>query len=108
LPAFLLAITLIFLVLAAQFNSFRDPFIILLGSVPLALFGSAGYGEVLGLISTPYLVLTAVAPALLALVVEAWGYLGAGLALFAVGLVAGLAIEAMTLWYESLAARTAA
>lgn len=32
-----LAVVLIFLVLAAQFNSFRDPFIILLGSVPLAL-----------------------------------------------------------------------
>jgi multidrug efflux pump len=36
-----LAIVLIFLVLAAQFNSFRDPFIILLGSVPLALVGAA-------------------------------------------------------------------
>jgi multidrug efflux pump len=35
-----LAITLIFLVLAAQFNSFRDPLIILLGSVPLAMFGA--------------------------------------------------------------------
>ncbi|MBK8753954.1 MAG: efflux RND transporter permease subunit [Candidatus Competibacteraceae bacterium] len=35
-----LAIILIFLVLAAQFNSFRDPLIILLGSVPLALFGA--------------------------------------------------------------------
>ena len=40
LPAFLLALTLIFLVLAAQFNSFRDPLIILLGSVPLAMFGA--------------------------------------------------------------------
>ena len=40
LPAMLLALILIFLVLAAQFNSFRDPFIILLGSVPLALFGA--------------------------------------------------------------------
>src|SRR5438874_844245 len=38
---FALAIVLIFLVLAAQFNSFRDPFIILLGSVPLAMFGAA-------------------------------------------------------------------
>jgi multidrug efflux pump len=37
---FLLAVVLIFLVLAAQFNSFRDPFIILLGSVPLAIFGA--------------------------------------------------------------------
>jgi multidrug efflux pump len=35
-----LALLLIFLVLAAQFNSFRDPFIILLGSVPLAFFGA--------------------------------------------------------------------
>ncbi|MEM9103748.1 MAG: efflux RND transporter permease subunit [Pseudomonadota bacterium] len=40
LPAFILAIVLIFLVLAAQFNSFRDPFIILMGSVPLAMFGA--------------------------------------------------------------------
>jgi len=40
LPAFILALTLIFLVLAAQFNSFRDPLIILLGSVPLAMFGA--------------------------------------------------------------------
>jgi multidrug efflux pump len=40
LPAFTLAIALIFLVLAAQFNSFRDPFVILAGSVPLALFGA--------------------------------------------------------------------
>ena len=40
LPAFSLALVLIFLVLAAQFNSFRDPLIILLGSVPLALFGA--------------------------------------------------------------------
>jgi multidrug efflux pump len=36
----LLAIVLIFLVLAAQFNSFRDPLIILFGSVPLAFFGA--------------------------------------------------------------------
>jgi multidrug efflux pump len=35
-----LAVALIFLVLAAQFNSFRDPLVILAGSVPLALFGA--------------------------------------------------------------------
>jgi multidrug efflux pump len=40
LPAFLLAVVLIFLVLAAQFNSFRDPFVILAGSVPLGMFGA--------------------------------------------------------------------
>ncbi|HEX8372800.1 MAG TPA: efflux RND transporter permease subunit [Chthoniobacterales bacterium] len=36
----ILAIILIFLVLAVQFNNFRDPVIILLGSVPLALTGA--------------------------------------------------------------------
>jgi multidrug efflux pump len=41
LGVFLLSLVLIFLVLAAQFNSFRDPFIILFGSVPLAMFGAA-------------------------------------------------------------------
>ncbi len=40
LPTILFALVLIFLVLAAQFNSFRDPWIILLGSVPLAMFGA--------------------------------------------------------------------
>jgi multidrug efflux pump len=40
LPAMALALVLIFLVLAAQFNSFRDPFVILAGSVPLAMFGA--------------------------------------------------------------------
>ncbi len=40
LPTFALAVVLIFLVLAAQFNSFRDPFVILAGSVPLAMFGA--------------------------------------------------------------------
>jgi multidrug efflux pump len=40
LPAFILSIVLIFLALAVQFNSFRDPIVILLGSVPLALFGA--------------------------------------------------------------------
>jgi multidrug efflux pump len=40
LPAFSLAIVLIFMALSVQFNSFRDPLIILFGSVPLAMFGA--------------------------------------------------------------------
>ncbi len=40
LKTFAYALILIFLVLAAQFNSFRDPFVILAGSVPLAIFGA--------------------------------------------------------------------
>jgi multidrug efflux pump len=40
LGIFLLSAILIFLVLAAQFESFRDPFVILVGSAPLAICGA--------------------------------------------------------------------
>src|SRR5436190_10248597 len=40
LGTFLLSAVLIYLVLAAQFESFRDPFIVLAGSVPLAVTGA--------------------------------------------------------------------
>ncbi|MBZ5684060.1 MAG: efflux RND transporter permease subunit [Acidobacteriia bacterium] len=40
LGTFFLSAILIYLVLAAQFESFRDPFIILAGSVPLAISGA--------------------------------------------------------------------
>ncbi len=40
IPTLMLSFILIFLVLAAQFESFRDPFIILFGSVPLAISGA--------------------------------------------------------------------
>ncbi len=39
-PTMVLSLIVIYLVLAAQFESFRDPFIILLGSVPLGLVGA--------------------------------------------------------------------
>src|SRR5438034_777329 len=40
LSTFLLSAILIYLVLAAQFERFRDPFIVLVGSVPLAISGA--------------------------------------------------------------------
>ena len=44
LPLLGLSVVLIFLVLAAQFESFSDPFIILLGSAPLAVAGALMFG----------------------------------------------------------------
>src|SRR5690606_10913164 len=40
LGAFAMAVIMIFLVLSVQYNSFRDPLVILAGSVPLAMFGA--------------------------------------------------------------------
>jgi predicted MFS family arabinose efflux permease len=70
------------------------------GAVPLALFGPKGYGEILGILATPYLVLAALAPAAFALVVERYGY-GAGEAiLLGAGLVSFLGMEVLTRWYR--------
>ncbi|HEY7551676.1 MAG TPA: MFS transporter [Hyphomicrobiaceae bacterium] len=70
------------------------------GAVPLALFGPEGYGTVLGVLATPYLVLAALAPAAFALVVERWGY-GTGEAiLLGAGLVSLLGMELLTRWYR--------
>jgi predicted MFS family arabinose efflux permease len=70
------------------------------GAVPLALFGAKGYGTVLGILATPYLLLAALSPAAFALVVERWGY-GAGEAIMlGAGLVSFLAMEVMALWYR--------
>jgi hypothetical protein len=70
------------------------------GAVPLALFGAKGYGTVLGILATPYLLLAALSPAAFALVVERWGY-GVGEAtMLGAGLVSFLAMEVMALWYR--------
>jgi Major Facilitator Superfamily len=70
------------------------------GAVPLALFGAAGYGAVLGVIATPVLVVGAAAPTVFAWVVERWGW-DAGRASLLVGCSAAwLAMELMSRWYE--------
>ena len=73
---------------------------IMRGAVPLALFGPKGYGEVLGILATPYLLLAAVAPAAFALIVERWGY-GVGEAvMLGAGLASLLGMEVMAYWYR--------
>ncbi len=70
------------------------------GAVPLALFGAAGYGAVLGLLATPILVVNAVSPTIFALIVDRWGWQVAQGVLVAVAAASCLAMEAMSAWYE--------
>ncbi len=70
------------------------------GAVPLALFGAAGYGAVLGVIATPILVVNAVSPTLFAMIVDRWGWHNAQIVLVAVAAASCLAMEVMSRWYE--------
>jgi MFS family permease len=66
------------------------------GAVPLALFGAAGYGAVLGVLATPILIVNAAAPTLFALIVDAWGWRAAEIVLVAAAGASWLAMEAMS------------
>ena len=72
------------------------------GAVPLALFGKEGYGTILGILATPYLLVNAVSPALFAIFVDAWGYTVAVAILLAAAVLALAAIEVMAAWYRRL------
>jgi MFS family permease len=71
------------------------------GAVPLALFGAAGYGAVLGLLATPILVVNAVSPTVFAMIVDRWGWHTGQVALIAVSIASFLAMELMARWYEN-------
>jgi len=68
------------------------------GAVPLALFGPAGYGEVLGKLATPVLVMNAVAPMAFAMISERGGLYAGVVVLAVAAMLSTLAIEVMTLW----------
>jgi MFS family permease len=70
------------------------------GAVPLALFGTRGYGEILGILATPYLVLNAIAPLVFAFLEERFGMTTAIASVLAAGLFAFAAIEVMAFWYR--------
>lgn len=78
------------------------------GALPLALFGAKGYGEILGVLATPYLLINALSPVLFAVVVDWGGYRVGLLLLFGAALVSLLAMEYMTVWYRRQAAPTTA
>lgn len=70
------------------------------GAVPLALFGSKGYGAVLGVIATPVVVVNATSPTLFAMLVDRWGWQVAELTLLATSGASWIAMELMSRWYE--------
>ncbi|MDT3685786.1 MAG: MFS transporter [Pseudorhodoplanes sp.] len=55
---------------AVMFGAANGLMTIARGAVPLALFGSAGYGRVLGRIAKPFQIMQAIAPVILAFVIE--------------------------------------
>lgn len=65
------------------------------GALPLALFGTAGYGRILGVLATPYLLINALAPLAFAMIIEAGGYVLGQWVLFACALLSLLAMEVL-------------
>jgi hypothetical protein len=55
---------------AVMFGAANGLITIARGTVPLALFGASGYGRLVGRIGGPFLVMQALAPLVLALVIE--------------------------------------
>jgi hypothetical protein len=70
------------------------------GALPLALFGPEGYGRVLGVLATPYLLINAAAPLAFALLIEKVGYVAGAWALLGCALISLLATELLVFWYE--------
>ncbi|MCC6535071.1 MAG: MFS transporter [Burkholderiales bacterium] len=70
------------------------------GAVPLALFGTNGYGAVLGVLATPILIMNAAAPTLLAIVIDRWGWHSAQVMLVAASAASWIAMEIMSRWYQ--------
>lgn len=75
------------------------------GAVPLYLFGPQGYGTILGILATPYLILNAIAPAIFAAIVDWSGYAAGEMVLLAMALLAVGAMEIMAWWYARERAR---
>jgi MFS family permease len=75
------------------------------GAVPLALFGTNGYGAVLGLIATPILLVNAFSPAVFALLVDQFGWQVSLYAMLGSSIATWVGIEIMSRWYESAQCR---
>ena len=68
------------------------------GALPLALFGTQGYGAVLGVIATPAAIVGAVAPTAFSIIAERWGWKPAELLLIGLAGASWIGIELMARW----------
>ena len=78
------------------------------GAVPLALFGTKGYGSILGVIATPILIVGAAAPTVFALMVDGLGWHTSQIVLLGCATLSWIAIELMSRWYAATQRRAAA
>ena len=85
------------LVFTICFGAANGLITIVRGALPLALFGSQGYGRILGVLATPYLLINALAPLVFAMIIEAGGYGVGQWVLFGCALVSLGAMELMSL-----------
>ncbi len=97
LPMGGLAFAFVFTIMFGAANGLTT---IVRGSVPLALFGPKGYGEVLGILATPYLVLNALAPMIFAVIAEKAGLTWAMGLVTLSAVLAWVSIEVMARWYK--------
>lgn len=74
------------------------------GAVPLHLFGTEGYGAILGLLATPYLILNAVAPTAYALIIDTLGHKTGEWVLIGFSVTAVISMEILSAWYARRAA----
>jgi len=88
------------LVFTLAFGAANGLITIVRGALPLALFGSDGYGRILGVLATPYLMINALAPLAFAVIIERWGYLAGQWLLLAIALLSLVAMEILIAWYE--------
>ena len=90
------------LVFTICFGAANGLITIVRGALPLALFGTAGYGEILGLLATPYLLINAIAPVAFAVVIDFGGYTLGQWVLFGFAVVSLIAMEVLAVWYRRL------
>lgn len=72
------------------------------GAVPLALFGTKGYGAVLGMIATPILLVSAAAPTVFALLVDNFGWQASLYVMMGCSIATWIGIEVMSRWHASI------